>query len=1383
MWKVRELVDKATNVVMNYTDIEAKVREATNDDAWGPTGALMQEVAQGTFTYEQFPEVMSMLWKRMLQDNKKNWRRTYKSLLLLNYLVRNGSERVVTSAREHIYDLRSLENYTYIDEYGKDQGINVRHKVRELIDFIQDDDKLREERKKAKKNKDKYVGMSSDAMGMRFGSSGWDDTPRWKKEDLDWDSGGNARSRHRSFEDSNNSDDGEREDSDGEGRRTGREYRDKDSDSLDSGDRRSNRPASSPTAGTPVRSSKPIKRIDLGAAAHYGKDSNSGTASPMKNNSTVSHQNNNNINKNSGELLTDILGGTVISNNGSLITGDDDFNPRSGEELSTNNTEFGDFSKAFGTPAPTNNPRDNQDDFADFASAFTGTPSSQPQTVLQQSAQIQLSLSNKSAVSPITNNAAVITGAQQSNTDLLTDLGGFSSPAFGSNLGASTVNSVPSVNPLDTGLTVSAMPACVEHQVSAEQEVEQIDYVKNQAVASMKQRHRTGTLSFMEVVERVLLGLNSLPIRNEKESMTLKNNLEELLKHFPGQYTPQKFCDIDTETQSFYIFRNVWYKSLLQKLLDLVLSDCCAAKNISDTCSKIFCIDGAPLSMFHSALSVLVSKLQDVKGPSRKCEYIVFLLEKLLKCTSLRSAILDYCKVDTTSVGIRNGRDPLLDKEDIFMWDETLQLLVSLTSRVANKLQDNTLECFYPDNYCMILVVHVAHTLHFLVDAVANRCLSFRIEGLSDLLSKIFLHFNNQRKSPALLSLLTILESWCEDTTFSLVSGQLMSHLSRQACELWGVMLLTQCQSPATVHRILTHVVCISADWRYVLACKAPMVTGYFNVNCERMAINLAGYLKLSDVSLLKTVTIDVLNAWGDHAYVLQMPLESQVAMTKVLLACILNLDSIDLQATGIEMKMIHCIPVRLESSDEVIRVLGMFIAETVVKTLAKGRNDDRKHELQFDYSGLGKSAGDILNELQHVVMSVEFWEEENKVIAMKNKCETDTPNVNTECTCKSFPGKCVGDRMLSQLAVECEMEKVTGKAELFAEEIVSKEKQGFPQQDSSFKKEIIDNAACDSEESVLDSDDDLIPYEMSDDFKQSEKKRPKYLRDLLDILREGDDIESYTEALKVADSLIKKQLPGDDISLGVDLLEILINMDDKYSMTDFDQLRYTASVAAVVAHPAPLAEYLGHQFGMQQGRYSFDRLTFILKVLTGSATTLSELKRRLGNDNVNLLVKQALEQTGKTRIFASGRRNPIEQKNEFSAVAGSFFFPLVHNIQAANILSSSNSDSIMLEHILHCLASITLCTTNCPIAPRISVELLALASSLHKHPQSRVRVAVVRCVGASVVCVGSIEGIDELETALTTACLWLNDMGKNDPDSRCRKLAADVSLLIVVKI
>ena len=62
---------------MNYSEVETKVREATNDETWGPSGSLMGEIAKYTFTYEHHPEVMSMLWKRMF-ESKKNWRRTYK---------------------------------------------------------------------------------------------------------------------------------------------------------------------------------------------------------------------------------------------------------------------------------------------------------------------------------------------------------------------------------------------------------------------------------------------------------------------------------------------------------------------------------------------------------------------------------------------------------------------------------------------------------------------------------------------------------------------------------------------------------------------------------------------------------------------------------------------------------------------------------------------------------------------------------------------------------------------------------------------------------------------------------------------------------------------------------------------------------------------------------------------------------------------------------------------------------------------------------------------------------------------------------------------------------------------------------------------------------
>lgn len=63
-----------------------------------------------------------------------------------------------------------LRNFYYIDEKGKDQGINVRNRSRELVELLADVDKIRTERRKAKANKSKYTGVGND--GMSFGSSG-----------------------------------------------------------------------------------------------------------------------------------------------------------------------------------------------------------------------------------------------------------------------------------------------------------------------------------------------------------------------------------------------------------------------------------------------------------------------------------------------------------------------------------------------------------------------------------------------------------------------------------------------------------------------------------------------------------------------------------------------------------------------------------------------------------------------------------------------------------------------------------------------------------------------------------------------------------------------------------------------------------------------------------------------------------------------------------------------------------------------------------------------------------------------------------------------------------------------------------------------------------
>jgi hypothetical protein len=66
---------------------------------------------------------MDMLDKR-LNDKGKNWRHVLKALKVLDYCLHEGSEHVVVWAKDNIYIIKTLREFQYIDEEGKDQGIN-----------------------------------------------------------------------------------------------------------------------------------------------------------------------------------------------------------------------------------------------------------------------------------------------------------------------------------------------------------------------------------------------------------------------------------------------------------------------------------------------------------------------------------------------------------------------------------------------------------------------------------------------------------------------------------------------------------------------------------------------------------------------------------------------------------------------------------------------------------------------------------------------------------------------------------------------------------------------------------------------------------------------------------------------------------------------------------------------------------------------------------------------------------------------------------------------------------------------------------------------------------------------------------------------------------
>ncbi|XP_014836878.1 PREDICTED: epsin-2 isoform X2 [Poecilia mexicana] len=156
------------NMVNNYSDAEKKVREATSNDPWGPSSSLMSEVADLTYNVVAFSEIMNMIWKR-LNDHGKNWRHVYKALTLLDYLIKTGSERVALQCKENIFAIQTLKDFQYIDKDGKDQGINVREKSKQLVVLLKDEERLKGERSQALKTKERMAQVSTGSTQMGFG--------------------------------------------------------------------------------------------------------------------------------------------------------------------------------------------------------------------------------------------------------------------------------------------------------------------------------------------------------------------------------------------------------------------------------------------------------------------------------------------------------------------------------------------------------------------------------------------------------------------------------------------------------------------------------------------------------------------------------------------------------------------------------------------------------------------------------------------------------------------------------------------------------------------------------------------------------------------------------------------------------------------------------------------------------------------------------------------------------------------------------------------------------------------------------------------------------------------------------------------------------------
>ena len=172
---ISDMIDEQRATYYPKNETEKRMYEALGNQNWGASTTLMTEIANDTFQNDCYQIVMALLWENCLdKPEAKTWKHLFKGLTLLEFLIKNGNERVVETARDKLYRVRQLEHYNFYEQ-GADKGSGVREMAAKIIELLGDNDRIREEREKANKLREKFGGIgggSSDFGGRRGGGYG-----------------------------------------------------------------------------------------------------------------------------------------------------------------------------------------------------------------------------------------------------------------------------------------------------------------------------------------------------------------------------------------------------------------------------------------------------------------------------------------------------------------------------------------------------------------------------------------------------------------------------------------------------------------------------------------------------------------------------------------------------------------------------------------------------------------------------------------------------------------------------------------------------------------------------------------------------------------------------------------------------------------------------------------------------------------------------------------------------------------------------------------------------------------------------------------------------------------------------------------------------------
>lgn len=838
-------------------------------------------------------------------------------------------------------------------------------------------------------------------------------------------------------------------------------------------------------------------------------------------------------------------------------------------------------------------------------------------------------------------------------------------------------------------------------------------------------------------------------IASQSDIDLITEQLNSVLNNYPATVNIYKLQGLDDISYDEYVDK--WFAVLLEELVR-VFDHSFPLKDgqIYDAVGKLFSIPDS--RFFEASLEVLVKSLKGNKSG----KVVVGCLQVLLQAEGLFACIVSHMFSPK------------------YEWEHIVKLIVSLPARVANCLERETPDFFSNQQFSNWLLYNFLKSFEFaalIVHSDPTRQNQVSFENLSHLLRQITVNYSERNNCKGLeqfvfiLALITSTKSEKTGCYQSLLYG-ILNRLDRPAVEILAKTCLSKLDPKAlSIKSLLGKELVKNPDWKYVICTKLPLLS-FIEKNHENFVTNLVAYLGCVSHSELVRLFSNLVEIWSSKSSLSRTSVEHHVLISKFIVCivnCLKQIGLSEFEKNTIKTYVYRGVPIHLESNVDAIRYCGQKTGEIVVNFLQEESGLD---SLKFTFKGLSDDTQQFIKQLDYF-NSLDFEE-----VYRAKQSSFDVEAELLKLSKSDSPLQYVPPHRVFR-----SQQKMQANEIVISHYVKPKE----------CPITIIDNKL------ELDSDDEFEPYDLSNDVKDAEKPPPAYLRDVIEILLETDDPFMFDIALQNCESLVKHQLPDDDASIGLELLQILITLDCKFYMENFNELVFQSCVAITCVYPAVYTEYLCKEVHAEIGKYSLVHRILMLDILRQASKSLSSFS---SDDTQNVknkpdissdVIRKRLE--GKTRYFHQSKVAPkVEQRNRFAEVAGYFFFPLIYgynqNVLLTQPITKDSDDYLLLVHFVETLAIIMFCAQNCNISIRMAKEALQFSWFLRFHKDVKVRMAIFNLIGAILLTVPQPILVENFVGELLELHLWLvgllnPNVNHGEPNDECRRLiGCTVSLL-----